>query len=66
MKFIANVIGLPATGYAFEKHFEPDNFKLSKGTGRLIYSGKWDRYFKKGINLGVNLSLVYKKNVLPL
>ncbi len=53
MKFIANVLRLTATGYSFEKYFEPNNFKESKGTGRLIYSGKWDRYFAKGVNPSV-------------
>jgi hypothetical protein len=49
MRFISNVNYLPATGYALEKYFEPENFKTSKSTGRLIRSSKWDRYLKKGV-----------------
>lgn len=64
MKFVANVLGLPATGYAFEKYFEPNNFKLSQGTGRIIYSGKWDRYFTKGLNPSVK-SLACLKQKCP-
>ena len=49
LHFIARINDLRLTGYALEKHFEPENIKISPNTGQLYDSGKWRRFLKHGI-----------------
>lgn len=62
MSCIASEHRLPLSGYAFEKYFEPENFRSSKKSGREYRSGKWDRYIKKGVMpTGKSLICIEKK-----
>ncbi|MBE0368297.1 hypothetical protein [Pseudoalteromonas aurantia] len=53
---------MPLSGYAFEKYFEPENFKESKRTGKTYRSDKYDRFIKNGVSpTGKSLSRIKEK-----
>ena len=49
MHFIINEESLRFNAHALEKHFEPENIKISSSTGQVYDSGKWRRYLHKGV-----------------